>query len=174
MTTVHTPTPTLKRHSSATHCALCRRALKPGAVIVPGLGIVGPDCERHAAGLQLYLQRRGLGALMTEAGVQVQGRVHDGVFTCAGEMRALRDRAESAGVSLTCEHQRADDGTFTFTYHAKPGELLYRLALRAGREARAQEVRAAQPTSPTVEDMTAELFASLPEPERRVLMERWL
>ncbi|WP_041230750.1 hypothetical protein [Deinococcus peraridilitoris] len=118
-------------------CTLCGRALRDGGIDVPGLGILGPDCATHAAALQLHLIKHDLAGLMTETGIQISGTLSADrtLPSCANEMRALRLKAERAGLTLRCTWQPGLAGAITFTYHAKPGQLLHKLALRVSRKA---------------------------------------
>ncbi len=53
---------TSSQHSE--RCALCARKLVRPGTVVPALGVVGPECQKHVGDALAYLQAAGLGALI--------------------------------------------------------------------------------------------------------------
>lgn len=127
-------TPAKKTVKTASRCALCGRALKRGGADVPGLGITGPECAGHAAGLQLYLLRHNLGALIEHGEIVVEfERTPDGLWKLGADVLDTSARLKRAGLPYTAAHELRG-GVMVMAYRLKSGALLHKLALRVGRD----------------------------------------
>lgn len=95
------PTPERKathaQKAKAPRCARCNRKLEKPGTVVPGLGVVGPECESHVAARLMHLRRAGLSELL-DGGVRVVAHLGaDGTYAAPTDalagLQAIADRA---------------------------------------------------------------------------------
>lgn len=82
------------------HCARCGRPLQHGTP-VPGLGLVGRECQHHVAALQLALHKHGLSALLTPDGLRIELERHGDAYRLPMSATPLLERLTTIGHKVT-------------------------------------------------------------------------
>lgn len=82
----------------APRCAKCGHPLSRPGTVIPGLGVVGPECEQHVAGRLLHLQRAGLHTLALTGEQRIPAvRCIDGTYPVPEAIATLTTIAARAG-----------------------------------------------------------------------------
>lgn len=113
-------------------CALCARKLKNPGTVVPALGVVGPECERHVSDALAYLAMNGLEALILTGEMRIpMERGVGGTLTYPQAARDLQAAGRRVGLEIA---GRIETGT-TPSWVARLKDPKQLLAILKGRAA---------------------------------------